>query len=199
MTSVDTFRLGLEELINRHSKENESNTPDFILANYIIAALKAFDDSVNARSNWYANNRRVSNQTLLKAKIQPEMSSSLTNSDISRHYRDFEFHLCVNDIASAMQYWLNVQGKQMADKHLLYVAGLEYEKHLLKYHFNNNNSFRVFTYHQLEDLISLPNFTKVEALVNVNQRPEGEDFIDLGALARNVRYMVMRLQIVEPL
>ena len=35
------FRQELESLINRHSMENASNTPDWILADYLAACLDA--------------------------------------------------------------------------------------------------------------------------------------------------------------
>ncbi|WP_037141727.1 hypothetical protein [Rhodococcoides fascians] len=44
------FRRELAEVINRHSAEAGSNTPDFILANYLTACLDAFDVAVEARS-----------------------------------------------------------------------------------------------------------------------------------------------------
>lgn len=47
------FAKELMSLLNRHSKENESNTPDFILAEYLIGCLKAFNESVNNRQIWY--------------------------------------------------------------------------------------------------------------------------------------------------
>lgn len=47
-----TFRKELESLINRHSKENGSNTPDFILAEYLSSCLEAFDRAVKARQAW---------------------------------------------------------------------------------------------------------------------------------------------------
>lgn len=47
------FRRDLESLINRHSRENNSNTPDFILANFLWNTLEQFDVAVNARENWY--------------------------------------------------------------------------------------------------------------------------------------------------
>jgi hypothetical protein len=50
---VDDFRKELETLINRHSLENGSNTPDFILANYLVACLKAFDATLVEREKWY--------------------------------------------------------------------------------------------------------------------------------------------------
>ena len=41
-----TFELELTRLINKHSLENQSNTPDFILAEYLVASLEAFNYSV---------------------------------------------------------------------------------------------------------------------------------------------------------
>jgi hypothetical protein len=47
------FRVKLTSLINEYSKENESNTPDFILAQFIHQSLIAFNEAVNSRDHWY--------------------------------------------------------------------------------------------------------------------------------------------------
>ena len=47
------FQDELEELINRYCQENESNTPDFILAEYMKKCLDAFNESVHRREAWY--------------------------------------------------------------------------------------------------------------------------------------------------
>lgn len=39
--------------LNRNSLENGSNTPDFILAEYLTDCLAAFDRAVAARDAWY--------------------------------------------------------------------------------------------------------------------------------------------------
>ena len=52
MNEVKGFRKELEYLINCHSKENESNTPDFILAEYLDDCLAAYDKAVNSRDEW---------------------------------------------------------------------------------------------------------------------------------------------------
>jgi hypothetical protein len=39
--------------INRVSAENESDTPDFILAEYLVDCLAAFDKATRARDEWY--------------------------------------------------------------------------------------------------------------------------------------------------
>ena len=50
---MSQFRKDLEVLINQNSMENESNTPDFILADYLEDCLNAFDKAVCKRSEWY--------------------------------------------------------------------------------------------------------------------------------------------------
>lgn len=47
------FRKELESLLNRYSKENGSDTPDFILAEYLEGCLDAFDVAVCRRTEWY--------------------------------------------------------------------------------------------------------------------------------------------------
>ena len=48
-----SFRDELTQLINRHSKENKSATPDFILAQYLENCLRAFGEAVGRRAAWY--------------------------------------------------------------------------------------------------------------------------------------------------
>lgn len=47
-----TFRNELSGLINRHSMENGSDTPDFILAEFLNSCLQAFDEGVRHRERW---------------------------------------------------------------------------------------------------------------------------------------------------
>ena len=47
------FRGDLNNLINQHSRENSSNTPDFILAEYLGDCLDAYDKAVRRRTAWY--------------------------------------------------------------------------------------------------------------------------------------------------
>lgn len=48
-----TFRKELEELINQHSKEGISDTPDFILASFLNGVLDVFDATVIERDRWH--------------------------------------------------------------------------------------------------------------------------------------------------
>lgn len=47
------FREEIREAINRNSAENGSNTPDFILAEYLTDCLATFDRTSRAREKWY--------------------------------------------------------------------------------------------------------------------------------------------------
>ena len=48
-----SFQQELEQLINKYSQENGSNTPDFILARYLNGCLGAFNEAVESRELWY--------------------------------------------------------------------------------------------------------------------------------------------------
>lgn len=50
------FRKDLEISISACSMENGSDTPDFILAEYLENCLKAFDKAVRARAGWGKEN-----------------------------------------------------------------------------------------------------------------------------------------------
>ena len=47
------FRSELSGLINRHSKEGRSNTPDFILRDFLCCCLNAFDSATAQREKWH--------------------------------------------------------------------------------------------------------------------------------------------------
>lgn len=49
-----TFTDGLSKLLNSHSMENASNTPDFILAEYMKSCLDAYNKAVTANTKWQA-------------------------------------------------------------------------------------------------------------------------------------------------
>ena len=47
------LRKGLAEVLNRYSRDNGCNTPDFILAQYLANCLDAFDVAVQKRAQWF--------------------------------------------------------------------------------------------------------------------------------------------------
>lgn len=49
---VGSFEQELEALINKHSVENDSNTPDFILRAFMVNCLNAFNGATRRREEW---------------------------------------------------------------------------------------------------------------------------------------------------
>lgn len=54
LSAPPDFRKELTELLNRHSKENGSDTPDYILAQYLMYSLETFDEATRQRVRWYS-------------------------------------------------------------------------------------------------------------------------------------------------
>jgi hypothetical protein len=46
------FQLDLERLINRYSLENRTDTPDFILAEFVVESLRALEHHHHAKRAW---------------------------------------------------------------------------------------------------------------------------------------------------
>lgn len=60
---MSRFVKELEQLINKYSIENESDTPDFILAEYIRGVLNAFNKTIGKREAWYGRKPQQSKTT----------------------------------------------------------------------------------------------------------------------------------------
>lgn len=67
MADPGTFERELEELINRHSVENDSNTPDLILRGFIVDCLNTFNRSVRQRDQWYGVRLKPASSTYVGA------------------------------------------------------------------------------------------------------------------------------------
>ena len=48
-----TFQEKLEKIINEYSMEKRSDTPDFILAEYLLSCLHAFEKASNENRQWH--------------------------------------------------------------------------------------------------------------------------------------------------
>lgn len=53
------LRDQLSEILNRNSRENASNTPDYILADFMLACLAAFETEVKRRDAWHGREEDV--------------------------------------------------------------------------------------------------------------------------------------------
>lgn len=51
--TVSTLERDLTSLLNRHSVEGTSDTPDFILSRFMLDSLRSFTDANNARESWH--------------------------------------------------------------------------------------------------------------------------------------------------
>lgn len=51
--SATQFAQRLDRLLNAHSQENASNTPDFILAQYLLGCLALWNTTTQQRETWY--------------------------------------------------------------------------------------------------------------------------------------------------
>ena len=57
-------------IINRYNKEEVSGTPDFILANYMILCLGAYDDAIKTRTAWHNGNLLTNKEKYEKSKCE---------------------------------------------------------------------------------------------------------------------------------
>ena len=53
IVNLTNFEKELANLINKYSMESGSNTPDFILAQYLVSCLKQFNETSKLREKWY--------------------------------------------------------------------------------------------------------------------------------------------------
>ena len=56
---MDTFERELEKLINRFSRENASDTPDFILASFMNECLSAWNSAIQQREAWFGRGEQL--------------------------------------------------------------------------------------------------------------------------------------------
>ena len=49
----EEFMRDLASVINRYSRENGSNTPDFILAEFLAGCLTVYENTISARTDWF--------------------------------------------------------------------------------------------------------------------------------------------------
>ncbi len=64
--SESILQAELSILLNNFCGEKASDTPDFILAKYLIDCLSAFSEATNKRDEWYGMNMRGKNETIKK-------------------------------------------------------------------------------------------------------------------------------------
>ena len=118
----------------------------------------------------------------------------LTNRDISENYMNIEMYVNKSDLLSAFSYWIVYQNPYIekgVDK-----AIKAYNK-FLKTKFTEEDEVIKIKPKELKSYVSDELFESIPEIFKLNQTKP--DFIDLGALSHNIFYMVLRLQITQPL
>lgn len=49
-----SLEMVIRAALNEHNAEAGSNTPDYVLARYLMACLNAFNDGIKERNRWAA-------------------------------------------------------------------------------------------------------------------------------------------------
>jgi hypothetical protein len=117
---------------------------------------------------------------------------SLTNRDISENYRDYKFYLMLSDFRGAFAYWLISQESEID---LDIKKPLDAFTKYLKQKYFKSGTVKEFTYDQLHNLISEDIFIAIPEVMELNEMKP--NFYDLGALARNVFFMICREKITQ--
>lgn len=68
-----TLEEDIRSAINRHCAENRSNTPDYILAHYMLSCLHAFEQASIERESWYGTRLYPGKSAGLVAKPPTEV------------------------------------------------------------------------------------------------------------------------------
>lgn len=67
-----SLRQDLEKLLNRHNAEAASNTPDWILAGFLVDCLRAFETASTAREDWYGYRHAPGQAAPVEASSEPK-------------------------------------------------------------------------------------------------------------------------------
>lgn len=116
----------------------------------------------------------------------------LTNRDIAVFYKNVNAWLLPSDFKAAFAYWVVAQNPNdtyVVDRPLK--AFSEYIEKL----FINPKVPQAFSQDYLKSVITNKIFEGIPEILELNQMKP--DFIDLGALARNVIYHILRIAILD--
>jgi hypothetical protein len=87
---MSEFEKELEGLINRTCQENGSDTPDFLLAEYLTGCLEVYGKTVKKRDNWHGFKPFGKYETMLEAPPERLPSSIKINSNLELLKRHFD-------------------------------------------------------------------------------------------------------------
>ena len=83
---MEKFEKELEQLINKTSRENDSNTPDFILAEFLTNCLKAFNTTIQKREAWYGREPKKPEEKNLCEENAENLADNLIKTANNHNY-----------------------------------------------------------------------------------------------------------------
>lgn len=88
MRREEEFKLELMKVLNKFSGEGDSDTPDFILMEFLVSTLIALNKAINDRDKWYGidndiklNSEVPDNVDLLKVIKTLTKNIEISNKD----------------------------------------------------------------------------------------------------------------------
>ncbi|MCP4493244.1 MAG: hypothetical protein GY820_38970 [Gammaproteobacteria bacterium] len=142
-----------------------------------------------------------------------ERFDKLTNLDISTHYRDREYWFMKSDFLAAFSYWVVAQSPYSTPD--IGPALKAFEKYVDVFLIPKDRHLpHRFTYEGLSESLTEEAFETIPEILALNSPKIGtggkhifvdrystpdpdHDFIDLGALSRNIFYMLLRENITQ--
>jgi hypothetical protein len=150
----------------------------------------------------------------------------LTNLDIATHYKDKSYYFFKKDFLSALAYWIVSQSPYVVPD---ISKPLKAFNRYIKDYFSNPQLPEKFTYKELQNIVNINSFIDIPEIYQLgipkseqksdilnsifklpkqafnymsryssNTTPD-DDFIDIGALARNAFFTMLRKQITQGL
>lgn len=68
----ENLQRDLAEVLNYYSAEQGSDTPDFILATFLLRCLEAFNKASRARETWFGTGLRLGGPVALRPTEEPK-------------------------------------------------------------------------------------------------------------------------------
>lgn len=103
---MSTLKKDIQDAINRASAENGSDTPDFILAEYLTDCLSAYDRALVAREKWYGRSMGFPSHLPEASEVQKGIRKKLKdekgNGPVTDAYADAMLAFLAGDQEAAL-------------------------------------------------------------------------------------------------
>lgn len=105
----------LASAVNSVSAENGSDTPDFILGDFLAAQLEAFNNAVHRRSQWYGHHQSIASPPSAPREPSAAMVEAAMNSQPCAKHAvfcdpDLDLSMCPDCVRQGLRAALSVEG-----------------------------------------------------------------------------------------